>query len=174
MVTVTVLLVGLSLFVFLAVRKGQKLSASEVAAKYVNATLGGRTAEAYQMLSSADKARESLGDYQARRSLGHGLIAQMIAGKMSYTVKDEAAGNDRATVTVATTGPDFKRMMAEILPEWTGPDFPDDNLEAFIYVCRNITRLLEKYRGGAMPLKTDTAVFQMFREKEGWKIRLEP
>jgi hypothetical protein len=174
MVTLMVLAAGLALFVLLAVRKGQKLSAGEVVANYVNATLAGRTAEAYRLLSSRDQSRESLSAYQARRSLGHGLIAQMIAGKMNHTVENESVNDDRATVTVVTSGPDFKRIMNEILPEWTGPAFPENNLEAFIFVCRNITRLLEKYRGSGMPLKNDTEVYQLIREKEGWKIRLEP
>jgi hypothetical protein len=173
MVTLFVLVIILFLFIFLLVRKGQRLTAAEVVSNYLNTTLSGRTAEAYQFLSSRDKDRESLPAYQARRSLGHGLIANMIARKINYTVQDAAASGSRATVTVVITGPDFKRMMTEILTEMTGDDFPDQPLESFIFVCRNITQFLAKYRGAATPLQTSSETFRLILEKDVWKICLE-
>ena len=173
MVTLIVLAIILFLFVFLLVRKGQQLTPAEAVSNYLNATLAGSTAEAYQLLSSRDRDRETLAGYQARRSLGHGLIANMIAGKIDFTVKDAAASGGRATVSVAITGPDFKRMMTEIASEMTGNDFPDQTLESFIFVCRNITHFLEKYRGAATPMQTSSETFRLILEKNGWKVCLE-
>ncbi len=172
MITVLVLATGLFLFLFLAVRQGRRLTAAQVVGNYLQATLGGRTADAYQLLSRTARARESLSEYQARRSLGHGLIANMIAGKFDYAVRDESVNGDRATVTVVTTYPDFKRMMAESLAEMTGSDFPDDPFDSFIIVCRTTTAMLKKYGGGGMPLLTAESTFHLFREDDGWKILL--
>jgi len=88
-------------------------------------------------------------------------------------VPDAAAGGGRATVSVAITGPDFKRMMTEIASEMTGNDFPDQTLESFIFVCRNITHFLEKYRGAATPMQTSSETFRLILEKNGWKVCLE-
>ena len=170
MITIVILAIGLFLFLFFSVRKGRKLTAAQVVGNYLQATLGGRTADAYQLLTNAAKARESLSDYQARRSLGHGLIANMIASKIDYTVRDESVNGDRAAVTVVTTCPDFKRMMAESLSEMTGSDFPDDPFDSFIFVCRTTTAMLKKYGGGAMPLLTSESMFHLVREDNGWKI----
>jgi hypothetical protein len=172
LITVLVLATGLFLFLFLAVRKGRRLTAAQVVGNYLQATLGGRTADAYQLLARTAKARESLSEYQARRSLGHGLIANMIAGKIDYAVRNESVNGDRASVTVITTYPDFKRMMAEILPEMTGPEFPEDPFESFIFVCRSTTAILKRYGGSGTPLLTLESTFHLVREDDGWKILL--
>lgn len=171
-ITVVVLAAGLFLFLFLAVRKGRRLTAAQVVGNYLQAALGGRTADAYQLLASEAKAREPLSDYQTRRSLGHGLIANMIAGKIDYAVRDESVNGDRAIVTVVTTYPDFKRMMVEILPEMTGPAFPEDPFESFIFVCRSTTAVLKRYGGSGTPLLTAESTFHLVREDDGWKILL--
>jgi len=172
MLTLAILAIGLFLFLFLAVRKGRRLTAAQVVGNYLQATLGGRTADAYQLLASEAKAREPLPDYQARRSLGHGLIANMIAGKIDYTVREVSISGDRATVTVVTTYPDFRRMMAESLPEMTGPEFPEDPFESFIFVCRGTTAILKRYGGSGTPLLTSESTFHLVREDDGWKILL--
>lgn len=173
MVALIILFIVFPIVIFLLVRRGQKLTPEEAAMNYLNAVIGGRTADAYNLLSAEDRARESLEEYRSRRSLGHGIIAGMIAGKVRIAVADTAVSDDKATVTAHVTAPDFKAMMNEALQGMTGDGFPDHNLDAFVFVCRNITHYLGKFGGNATPMRSDTETLHLVREKEGWKISLE-
>lgn len=173
MAALIILFIVFPIVIFLLVRRGQKLTPEEAAMNYLNAVIGGRTADAYNLLSAKDRARESLNEYQARRSLGHGIIAGMIAGKVRIAIAETEASDDKATVTANVTVPDFKAMLNEALQGMTVDGFPDRNLDAFVFVCRNITHYLGKFGGNATPMKSDIETIHLVREKEGWKVNLE-
>jgi hypothetical protein len=172
MLALIILFILFPLVIYLLVRRGQKLTPEEAVLNYLHATIAGRTSDAYNLLSAREKANESLQSYQARRSLGHGLIAGMIAGKVKITVVDRMVSGNEASVTVTIAIPDFKAMMNEALQGMAGDEFPDHNLDAFVFVCRNITHYLGKFGGDATPMRSDTETIRLVREKDGWKVVL--
>ncbi|MDD5167508.1 MAG: hypothetical protein PHN75_01725 [Syntrophales bacterium] len=172
MVVLTILLAAFACFIFLMVRKGSRLNAGQVVMNYLEAVVNGRTEEAYHFLSSQDRARQTLTEYNARRSLGHGLIANMIARKISFRVETTEETADGATVLATVTAPDFKKIMNDVFEGMGGNNMPEQNLEAFIFVCRNISHNLEKYRQPPIPMKVCKESYRLIREKDRWKIHL--
>lgn len=172
MVVLTIILTAFGCFIFLMVRQGSRLNAEQVVMNYLEAVANGRTEEAYQFLSSQDRARQTLIEYRTHRSLGHGLIANMIARKISFAVETTEKSADVATVLATITAPDFKMIMNDVLEGMGGNNMPEQNLEAFIFVCRNISHYLEKYRQHPMPMKVSGESYRLIREKDRWKIQL--
>lgn len=172
MLALIILFILLPLAVYLLVRRGQKLTPAETVLNYINATIAGRTSDAYNLLSAKDKANESLPGYQARRSLGHGLLAGMIAGKVRVSVVDATVSGDEASVTVSIAIPDFRAMMHEALTGMAGDEFPDNNLDAFVFVCRSATHYLGKFGGDATPMKGGTETMRLVREEDRWRVVL--
>jgi len=146
------------------------LTAREALGNFLQAAISGRTETAYHYLSSADKARQSLLDYKASNSLGHGLIAQVIGGNISFVVESIDVSGDRATATVALTSPDFPLMIRDIFRNLPPAGIPEQTLEALTFVCRHISHFLDKYRGEGLPMRTARETFSLLREGDGWKI----
>lgn len=158
------------LFIAYFVNKGTTLTAQEALANYLHAVISGRTEAAYNYLSSANKAKQSLQDYKASNSLGHGLIAQAIGGNISFVVENTDVTGDRATATVVMTSPDFPLMILDIFQTLPPAGIPEQTLEALTFVCRNISHFLDKYQGEGLPMRTTRETFSLLREGGGWRI----
>ncbi|HAJ28156.1 MAG TPA: hypothetical protein DCG53_13095 [Syntrophus sp. (in: bacteria)] len=159
------------LFILYFVNKGSTLTAQEALGNYLNAVIGGRTEAAYNYLSAADKAKESLPDYKNANSLGSGLIAQVIGGKISFALENLDITGDRATATVAMTSPDFPLMIQDIFQSLPPAGIPGQTLETLTFVCRHISHFLDKYQGKGLPMQTTKETFSLLREGDGWKIK---
>ncbi len=159
-----------SLFVAYFVNKGSTLTAQEALANYLHAVIGGRTEAAYNYLSSANKAKQSLLDYKAANSLGNGLIAQVIGGNISFVVENIDVTGDRATAVVAMTAPDFPLMINDIFHSLAA-GIPEQTLESLTFVCQNISHFLDKYQRDNLPMQTTKETFSLLREGDGWKIK---
>ena len=173
MATLIVLVLILLLLFTLFIRRGVNLNARDVLSNYLNTTVSGRTEEAYHYLSSKNKANHTLQEYRTGHSLGSGLMANMIARNISFAVEKMEIMGDKATAVVTITAPDFKRMMSDVFQEMAPDRIPEQNLEAFIFVCREISHYLDKYQQDAIPMKTCTEAFHLIREEGSWKICLE-
>jgi hypothetical protein len=158
------------LFVAYFVKKGTILTAEEALANYLRAVIGGRTEAAYNYLSSANKAKQSLQDYKTSNSLGHGLIAQVMGGKISFVVENIDVTGDRATATVAMTSPDFPLMILDIFQTLPPAGIPEQTLESLTFVCRKISHFLDKYQGEGLPMRTARETFSLLRESDGWRV----
>ncbi|MCK9392144.1 MAG: hypothetical protein M0Q01_11340 [Syntrophales bacterium] len=169
LVLIAILLI-LLLFVLYFVNKGTTLTAEEALANYLHAVISGRTEAAYHYLSSADKAKQSLQDYKSSNSLGHGLIAQVIGGKISFVVGSIDVTGNRATATVAMTSPDFPLMFHDIFQDLPPAGIPEQTLEALTFVCRHISHFLDKYQGEGLPMRTARETFSLLREGDKWRI----
>ncbi len=163
----------LSLFTFFLIRRGKDSTAGETLGNYLNALIGGRTEEAYHYLSAQDCARESLADYKMRCSLGSGLIANMIARNITFTIETTDTDHDRATAIATITAPDFTGIMGDVLQDVGSDRLPAGNLDSYIFVCQKISHFLDKYQRESIPMRTDTALFRLILERSGWKICLE-
>jgi hypothetical protein len=168
-----ILVIFLLIAILFLIRRGVNLDAQEVVLNYLNAIVRGRPEEAYHYLSSKNKVRQTLQEFQERLSLGNGLIANLIARNISFTVEKTDLVDDTATVGSAITTPDFKLIMADVLRKMAPDRIPEQNLESFIFICRNISHYLDKYQQDTIPLKTCTESFHLIREKDGWRICLE-
>ncbi len=169
-ITLTTILLLLMIFL---IRRGRNSTPGETLGIYLDALIGGRTEESYSCLSSVDRTRETLSEYRMRRSLGSGLIANLIARHVSFTIEATETDPGRATAVATVTAPDFTRIAGDVLQETGSAGLPSGNLDAFILICQKISHFLDKYQGEAIPLRTDTASFLLILEKGGWKIRLE-
>ncbi|HOI74615.1 MAG TPA: hypothetical protein PLO63_10745 [Syntrophales bacterium] len=173
MLSLVILATMLALFTVLLVRRGRDATAGETLANYLNALISGRTEEAYQLLSAADRTRESQAEYRARRSLGSGLVAGLIAPSVSFTIETAETENGRATAVASVTAPDYAGLLHEAMLDAETDGLPGDNLEAHIFVCRKISHYLDKYRRETVPTRTGTTSFHLVLEKGGWKVCLE-
>lgn len=158
-------------FVVYFVNKGATLTAEEALGNYLNAVIGGRTEGAYNYLAAADKARESLQDYKKANSLGNGLIAQVVGGKISFAVENIDVAEDRATAVVAMTSPDFSLMIQDVFLSLPPAGVPEQTLDALTFVCRHISHFLDKYQGEGLPMRTARETFSLLRERDGWKVK---
>jgi len=171
MFSLLAILLIFSLIVVYFVNKCSTLTAQEALANYLNAVIGGRTEAAYNFLSAADKAKESLHDYKNANSLGSGLIAQVIGGKISFAVETLDVTGDMATATVAMTSPDFPLMIQDVFQSLPPAGIPEQTLETLTFVCRHISHFLDKYQGEGLPMRTAKEAFSLLREGKSWKIK---
>jgi hypothetical protein len=170
MLVLIIVLLFIIVFILFFVHRGATLTAQEALANYLQAVRGGRTEEAYRYLSSAAKANQTREDYRAANSLGNGLIAQAIGGKISFVVENIDVMGDRATATVAMTSPDFPLMIRDIFRNLSPAVIPGQTMEALTFVCRQISIFLDKYQGEGLPMRTARETFSLLRESDGWKI----
>lgn len=173
MMVLIVIAITLLMMVLFLIRRGVNLNAHEVLLNYLNAIVRGRPEEAYPFLSAADKVRQTLQEFQKRHSLGNGLIANMIARHISFAVKKTDMAGDRATVVSTITTPDFKLMMTDVFHTMAPDRIPEQNLQAFVFMCRHISHYLDKYQQDTIPMKTSAESFSLIREKDGWRICLD-
>jgi len=160
----------LFVFVLYFVNKGTTLTAQEALSNYLHAVIGGRTEAAYNYLSSAIKAKQSLQDYKSSNSLGNGLIAQVIGGKVFFVVENIDVTGDMATAVVAMTAPDFRLMIHDIFQHLATGGIPEQTLETLTFVCQSISYFLDKYQRDNLPMQTTKEAFYLLREGDGWRI----
>lgn len=146
------------------------MSPGEILGNYLNALIGGRTEEAYSYLSIKDRAGETLPDFKMRRSPGSGLIAELMARKISFTIEKADTVDGQAMAVATVTAPDFVKIMDDVWHDMGSAGFPAGNVDAFLFVCQKLSHFLDKYRQEAIPMRTDTASFRLILEKSGWKI----
>ena len=170
MLALIAILFILFLLVAYFVNKGSTLTAQETLANYLHAAISGRTEAAYHYLSSANKANQSIQDYKSSNSLGHGLIAQVIGGKISFVVGSIDVTGNRATAVVAMTAPDFRLMIHDIFQHLATGGIPEQTLETLTFVCQSISHFLDKYQRDNLPMHTTKETFSLLREGDKWRI----
>jgi hypothetical protein len=173
MLALTVLVPMLLLFVLFFVRQGQKLEPQDALSNYLNAVISGRPEAAYHYLSLKDKAKQTLAEYRVRHSLGNGLLANMIANHISFVIEKLERRDDPLILTAAITAPDFRGMASDVFQGMTPESIPEPPLEAFVFICRQMSHYLDKYHRDAIPKQIRRETFQMIREKEGWRVCLD-
>lgn len=155
---------------FSVVHRGVMLTPDEALSNYLEACRRGRTDEAYGYLSSAAKASQSLEEFRKAKSLGNGLLAEIVGRHVSFVVETIETGEDRAAATVVMTAPDFKLILRDILQELDPAGIPEPTMDSFAFVCCRLSELGDKYEGEKKPLRTTREDFYLCREAEGWKI----
>lgn len=144
----------------------------EVLSSYLDATINGRYEDAYQCLSSRDKAATARKAYVGERGEEESFIHNAIARKMSFTIRDVAVHGDKAEARVNITAPDFDGILKSLLSDLSSHGLPRGSLDAHRYVSGLLGRHARIYRDKGIPMKTTTEVFHLVKEAEGWKMDL--
>ncbi len=166
------LMVGL-LFPLGCAQRGEKAAGPrEVLSSYLDAAINGRYEDAYQRLSSRDKAATTLKAYVGEKGEEESFIHNAIARKISFTVRDMAVQGDKAEARVDIKAPDFERILKSVLSELSSKSLPRGSLDAHRYVSGLLGRQARKYRDEGIPMKTTAEVFHLVKEADGWKMDL--
>jgi hypothetical protein len=144
--------------------KGLPRGPKEVLTGYLDAMISGRLEQAYQSLSSRDRAVRTLNDFVGDRSEEEGFIRNQIAKKINYTIKDVTVIKDRARARVDISAPDFEAVMKDLLSGLSIQDLPGGSLDAHTYVSGLLGRQVKKYRDKGVPMKTTTEFFDLVQE----------
>ncbi|HPC74532.1 MAG TPA: hypothetical protein P5551_06120 [Syntrophales bacterium] len=139
---------------------------------YLDAVLAGRFEDAYSCLSEKDRAARSLADYLAERSDERSFLAQFVAGRASYSIREVVVTDDRARCETDVTIPDFEKIHREAVGESVTGGFTESNLGNLSLIRRRIGRVETKYRREGLPMKTVVETFRLVREKDGWRVWL--
>jgi hypothetical protein len=166
------LFLGLSFFQGCEQKREENKSPKEVLSAYLDAVIGGRMEEAYQNLSSVDRAEKSLQVFIPEKSEEESFIRSAIAKKIAYTIKDVTVTGDRAKAFVDITAPDFDTMVKDIFSSLSAKEFPKGNLEAHSYVSSLVGRYVKKCREKGIPMKTSAEHFDLIEEAGVWKVAL--
>lgn len=143
-----------------------------VLSQYLDAMISGRLDQAYQSLSSRDRAFRSRKDFVGDRSEEEGFIRNQIAKKITYSIKDVTVKDDKAQARVEISAPDFETIMKDLLSSLSVRDLPGGRLDAHTYVSGLLGRQVKKYRDRGIPMKTTTESFDLVQEGGEWKVAL--
>lgn len=167
-----VLLAGLLILTGCGPEKKADRGPADVLSEYMDATINGRVEDAYHRLASRDRNAKALNVYRAERADEESFIRNMIAKKISYTIRDVRIAGDEARAKVDITAPDYERMIRDILSEPAARNIPAGNLQAHVHVSGLLGKFVRKYRDQGIPMKTTMEVFDMVREAGEWKVSI--
>ena len=136
-----------------------------VLSKYLDNHFHGNYDKAYELLSSRDKAVKNQQEYSGDRKEFGGMIKAM-SGKITFTIKEVKVTGDKALATVDVTMPDLSGAMAEFLgiamkAAFSGGKPDEAAMEKFV---------TEKLKDKNLPTTTESQLFDLVKEKDGWRI----
>jgi hypothetical protein len=139
----------------------------EVLSSYLDASLKGRSEEAYGYVSSEDKSVKSLSEYKSENDKEDNPFAAVVVSNVSFKVLQVTETGSTAKADVEITLPDmrviFKDLMgAAFSSAFGGKDQGEIEKE-----------LAEKYKTGEVPTTTKNQEFHLVEEDDGWKVFLD-
>lgn len=135
---------------------------ADVLSRYLTASHHGKIKEAYQYISSEDKAFISIKNFSPN------LFALPLSKKISFKIQEVEIieqGN-KAKINIKETMPDLTEMFEDNLSEFNlafGEEKSDTAMEKM---------LAKKYKNKKIPMTTEPAIFYMVKEPAGWKVFL--
>jgi hypothetical protein len=145
----------------------------ETVRQYIQAIYSRNYAEAYPLISAADKLYKSEAEYLRENVSFTGTTRELAAQLASYTTvenpRTEIHG-DRATVILDLSLPDGNHSKLRTLLL----EFDEDRLEALPESKRQeiAHTLFEMDQRGALPIITGEERFELVKDKDGWKAYL--
>jgi hypothetical protein len=151
---------------------GDESKPEDTLALYVSAYMNGNYEEAYQYLSSEDRAAKSLEAYLAERKDWGTFLARNLHRLMGYTIRDVAQVDEmHARGTVEFSIPDFRSIVGEISGALDAAAYPEGALENVSFIRRNVSVFEQKYQTEGIPRRTLQEKFELVREGRHWKVR---
>lgn len=135
----------------------------EVLSSYLDASLKGRSEEAYRYISSEDKSVKSCSEYKYEND---NPFAVVVVNNVSFEVLQVAETGSTAKADVEITFPDMSGMFQDLWGAAFSSAFGGKNQG-------EIEReLAAKYKTGEVPTTTKNEEFQLVKEDDGWKVLL--
>lgn len=151
---------------------GDESKPDDVISLYLSAYMDGRYEEAYQYLSTEDRAAKSLEAYIAERKDSGTFITRNLHRLISYNIRDVAQVDEmRARGTVDISIPDFRAIVGEISGALEAANYPESALENVSFVRRNVGAFEQKYQTEGIPKRTLQETFDLVKEGRQWKVR---
>jgi hypothetical protein len=151
---------------------GDESKPDDALSRYVSAYVNGNYEEAYQCLSSEDRAAKSLEAYLAERADSGTFLTRNLHRLMGYKIGEvQRIDEMHARGTVEISLPDFRAIVAEISGALEAAAYPDSALENVSFVRRNVGIFESKYQTEGLPTRTLRETFELVREGPQWKVR---
>lgn len=166
-----ILIGGLCLLLAACAKGGVDSRPEEALSQYVSACLEGRYEEAWQFLSSEDRAAKSLEAWVEERKDSGTFLARNLHRLISYDIRDVVqADENSARATVEVRIPDFRVIVGEVSGAMEAADWPAGALDNATFVRRNVGAFEQKYQTQGIPKKTIRETFLLVRENGQWKV----
>ncbi len=140
--------------------------------RYVSAYVNGNYEEAYQYLSSEDRATKSLEAYVAERKDSGTFLTSNLYRLIGYNLRDvKLVDETHACGTVEISLPDFRAIVSEISGALEAADYPESALENISFVRRNVGVFEYKFQSQGIPKRALQQTFNLVKEGSQWKVR---
>ncbi len=141
-------------------------SPKDVLSKYLDDSLHGRMAEAYEYISQKDKDVITLQKYIEKQAVDKNSFTESLTGKISYEIDEITVKGNYADAKVNITMPDFGVMFSDImgtafLSAFSGADSEDMS-----------KMMAKKYKDKDIPTTTTSQSYELIKESDGWKVFL--
>ncbi len=144
----------------------------DVLSRYVAAYVAGNYEEAYQYLSSEDRAAKTLEAYIAERKDSGTFLTRNLHRLIGYDIRDVKPVDEmHARGTVDIRLPDFRVIVREISDALEAAAYPESALENVSFVRRNVGVFEYKYQTEGIPKRTLQETFELVKEGPQWKVR---
>jgi len=151
---------------------GDESKPDDALSRYVSAYVNGSYEEAYQCLSSEDRAAKSLEAYVAERTDSGAFLTRNLHRLIGYNIRDvKRVDETHARGTVDISLPDFRAIVAEISGALETAAYPDSALENVSFVRRNVGVFEHKYQTEGIPKRALQETFELVKEGSQWKVR---
>jgi len=161
--------VGACIGIFLLVSGCGKVGSNpkDVLSKYLDDSLHGRMAEAYEYISQKDKDVIRLQKYIEKQSADKDAFTESLTGKISYKIDDITIKGNHAEAKVSVTMPDFGSMFSDVMGVAFMSAFGGADSE-------DISKMMaEKYKDKDIPMTTTSQSYELVKEAGGWKVFLD-
>ncbi len=151
---------------------GDESKPDDALSHYVSAYVNGNYEDAYQLLSSEDRASKSLEAYVAERKDSGTFLTSNLYRLIGYSIREVTwVDETHARGTVEISIPDFRAIVGEISAALDRADYPDSALENVSFVRRNVGVFEHKYQTEGIPKRTLRETFDLVKEGRQWKVR---
>lgn len=142
--------------------------AEEVLNKFLDAEMHGRYAEAYEYVSTEDKAVKSLEAYQSSGRFGlsnDNPFADVLSEKTSFDIKKVTVTGDTAKASVDIAIPNIAELWGDILKATFMSVFSEEDRIAELK-----KEIAKKYKDQSIPMTTLNETYTLIKEDIGWKV----
>jgi hypothetical protein len=143
-------------------------SPKDILAKYLDASLHGRMAEAYEYISQKDKAVVTVDEYIEKQIMDeNNVFAESLATKISYKINEITVNSNKADAKVSVSMPDFSVMFSDVMSAAFMLSFGGSKGE-------DISKMMaEKYKDKEIPMTTMSKSYALIKESDGWRVFLD-
>ena len=133
--------------------------------KYLDNYYRGNYKASYSLLSADDKKFEKEEEYE--QSLNDNFLFKMFSNKISYSIKEVNVNGDKAEAVIDITRPDFSKVATDLVGIMFSSILSEEKNQKEIE-----DKIAEKLKGKTIPMTTETQVFELVKDQDGWKVFL--